>query len=67
MHIKHYNYIIYHRQCYDGFSGLFVAYLAGAINEHTNIYPNVPFTTNTPPEITGKDVLIVDVAYKYMY
>lgn len=64
MHNKYYNYIIYHKQCYDGFTGLFIAYLAKVIDKKTNIYPDVPFATNTPPDIKNKDVLIVDVAYK---
>lgn len=61
---RYYNHIIYHKQCFDGFTSLFIAYLAGAINKDTNIYPYVPSATSVPAGISGKDVLIVDVAYK---
>ena len=60
---RHYDHIIYHKQCFDGFTSLFVAYVAGVIDKDTSIYPDVPSATSTPPGVMGKDVLIVDVAY----
>lgn len=63
-HNRYYNHIIYHKQCLDGFSGLFVAYLAETIDKNTTIFPDVPSATSVPPGIIDKDVLIVDVAYK---
>jgi uncharacterized protein len=63
MYHKYFDYIIYHKQCLDGFSSLFVSYLAKTIKKNTIIYPDVPSTTTTPPNITNKNVLIMDVSY----
>ena len=61
---KHINYIIYHKQCLDGYSSLFVTFLTKIINKNTIIYPDVPSTTVTPPNVANKHVLIMDVSYK---
>lgn len=58
-----YNYIIFHRGCIDGFSGFFVAKYSGKLTNDVIIYPDVPFSKRVPPNIDGKDVLIIDVAY----
>lgn len=61
---KKFNYIIYHRSCLDGFSGFFVAYTSGRLTKDVIIYPDVPSAKMVPPDIDGKDVIIIDVAYR---
>jgi nanoRNase/pAp phosphatase (c-di-AMP/oligoRNAs hydrolase) len=61
---KTFNYAIYHRGCLDGFSGFFVAHISGKLTSDVVIYPDVPSTRMVPPDIDGKDVIIIDVAYK---
>jgi len=61
---QNYNYIIYHKACLDGFSGFFVAYTSGRLTKDVYIHEDVPSTTKIPPGIDGKDVLIIDVAYR---
>jgi uncharacterized protein len=61
---SNFNYIIYHRGCLDGFAGFLVAYTSGRLNKDAEIYSDVPSTTNVPPNIDGKDIIIIDVAYK---
>jgi nanoRNase/pAp phosphatase (c-di-AMP/oligoRNAs hydrolase) len=59
-----YNYIIFHRGCIDGFSGFFVAHYSGKLHKESIIYPDVPSTKRIPKNIEGKNVLIIDVAYR---
>ena len=61
--MQKYNYIIYHKDCLDGYSGLFIAYYYGAFDESSHIYPDVPSARTIPPGIKDKDILIIDVAY----
>jgi oligoribonuclease NrnB/cAMP/cGMP phosphodiesterase (DHH superfamily) len=61
---QNYNYIIYHKGCLDGFSGFFVAYISGRLTKDVHIYEDMPSTNKIPPDIDGKDILIIDVAYK---
>ena len=61
---KIFNYAIYHRGCLDGFSGFFVAHMSGRLAKDVVIYPDVPSAKMVPPDIEGKDVIIIDVAYK---
>lgn len=61
---KQFNYIIFHSGCMDGFSGYFVAYISGRLTHDVIIYEDVPSTVRIPPDIDGKDVIIIDVAYK---
>lgn len=63
-HKHQFNYIIYHKGCLDGFSGFFVCYLSGRLTDDVEIYPDVPSATNVPPNIGGKELIIIDVAYK---
>lgn len=58
------NYIIYHKNCPDGFTGL-VLFLCTRLWEEGNtiIYPDVPFSKNIPPDIENKNIIIIDVAY----
>jgi oligoribonuclease NrnB/cAMP/cGMP phosphodiesterase (DHH superfamily) len=60
-----YNYIIYHKGCFDGFTSFIILENSGKISKNAKIYPDVPSTTIIPKEIEDKDVIIMDVAYKY--
>ena len=62
--VKMFNYIIFHEGCIDGFSGLFVTILAGRLTSDVIIYGDSPYTKYVPQNITGKDIIIIDVAYK---
>jgi oligoribonuclease NrnB/cAMP/cGMP phosphodiesterase (DHH superfamily) len=61
---QNFNYIIYHKGCLDGFSGFFVAHISGRLTKDVFIYEDIPSTNRIPPDIDGKDMLIIDVAYK---
>jgi len=58
-----FNYIIYHKNCYDGFAGFFLLHHNNLIDTDAIIYPDQPFSKIIPPDIDNKDVIIVDVAY----
>jgi len=62
---KKYNYVIFHRKCLDGFTGFIILNNTHNIKHSALIYPDVPSATNIPPNITNKDIIIIDVAYKY--
>jgi oligoribonuclease NrnB/cAMP/cGMP phosphodiesterase (DHH superfamily) len=51
---------IYHGNCADGFSGAWV--VRRALGETTNFYPGV--YQNAPPDVSGRDVVLVDFSYK---
>lgn len=59
-----YNYVIYHKNCIDGFTSFFILYKSGLIDKKAIIYPDVPSAKTTPPNIDGKNVISMDVAYK---
>ena len=61
----YYNYVIFHRKCLDGFTGFIVLHKTKKIHHNALIYPDVPSAVVTPPNIHNKDVIIIDVAYKY--
>ena len=51
---------IYHHNCADGFTAAWVVKKAfGNVDFHPGKY-NEP-----PPDVTGRDVIIVDFSYKY--
>ena len=60
-----YNYVIFHRKCLDGYTGFIILQNSGKIDKHALIFPDVPSATTTPPNINNKNVIIIDVAYKY--
>jgi oligoribonuclease NrnB/cAMP/cGMP phosphodiesterase (DHH superfamily) len=60
-----YDYVIYHKRCYDGFTGFLILHNSNTIKKSAKIYPDVPSAKYLPPNIRGKDVIIIDVAYKY--
>jgi hypothetical protein len=61
---KTYNYVIYHKNCTDGFSGFFILTTTGLIAKDAMIFPDRPNANDVPHNIDGKDVIIIDVAYK---
>lgn len=60
-----YNYVIFHRGCFDGFTSFIILTKTGKISDDAIIYPDVPSTKTIPPKIENKNVIIMDVAYKY--
>lgn len=59
-----YNYIIYHKNCFDGFTGFFLFLKSKKWEEKPYVYPDVPFASQAPPDIEGKNIIAIDVAYK---
>ena len=60
-----YNYVIYHKRCFDGFTGFLILHQSKQIDRHALIYPDVPSATSIPQSLEGKNVIIIDCAYKY--
>jgi oligoribonuclease NrnB/cAMP/cGMP phosphodiesterase (DHH superfamily) len=60
-----YDYVIYHKRCYDGFTGFLILHNSNSIKKSAQIYPDVPSAKTIPPNIKGKNIIIIDVAYKY--
>ncbi len=56
------DYIIYHKNCIDGFTGLLLLSKI-CVNKSTIIYPDIPSTKYIPPNIKDKNIIIVDVSY----
>jgi oligoribonuclease NrnB/cAMP/cGMP phosphodiesterase (DHH superfamily) len=59
-----FDYIIYHSNCLDGFTGFFVAHISGKLTKDVYVHPDVPSTNKIPPNIQNKNVIIIDVAMK---
>ena len=60
-----YNYVIFHKGCNDGFASFIILNKSKLISNDAIIYQDVPSAKSVPQRITGKDVIIMDVAYKY--
>jgi len=58
-----YDYIIYHRNCFDGFSGFYLFMKSKLWIPKPIVFPDVPSSKKIPPNINGKNVIIIDVAY----
>lgn len=58
-----FDYVIYHKNCFDGFSSFFLLHHKHLISDDAIIYPDYPYSENIPPNIENKDVIAVDVAY----
>lgn len=61
----YYNYIIYHKKCPDGFTGFYILHMSKLIHRDAIIQPDVPNAKYPPPNLENKDIIIIDVAYKY--
>ena len=62
---KYYNYVIFHKKCPDGFTGFFILHKSKQIHYDAIILPDVPSAKTSPNNIENKDIIIIDVAYKY--
>jgi oligoribonuclease NrnB/cAMP/cGMP phosphodiesterase (DHH superfamily) len=60
-----YDYVIYHKKCLDGFTGFVILTKTHTIKKSAIIYPDVPSARSLPPNIDNKNIIIIDVAYKY--
>jgi len=64
-HSKHkYDYIIYHDNCPDGFTSFYLFMKTKLWTPKPTVYPSQPHAKEAPPDIDGKNVIIMDVAYK---
>ena len=61
--MEKYNYIIYHNNCIDGFTGFYLFLKTDRWEKRPIVYPDQPHSSSVPPSITGKNVIIIDVAY----
>ncbi len=59
-----YNYIIYHDNCVDGFTGFYLFMKTDKWEPKPTVYPDQPYAKSVPPDVDGKNVIIIDVAYK---
>jgi oligoribonuclease NrnB/cAMP/cGMP phosphodiesterase (DHH superfamily) len=64
--MKHiiYDYIIFHKNCFDGFSGFILFMNTKYHTKNIIIMPDVPSAKSPPVNIEGKNIIIIDVAYK---
>lgn len=63
--MRQYDYVIFHKNCLDGFTGFVILNNTGNISKDATIYPDIPAAKNAPHDIDNKNVIIIDVAYKY--
>jgi uncharacterized protein len=60
-----YNYAIYHKHCLDGFTSLMILIKAKRLTRDAKIWHDSPSARRPPDNINNKDIIIMDVAYKY--
>ena len=60
-----YDYVIFHKGCLDGFTSFVILNNTGTIGKDAIIFPDVPSAKIPPPQIDNKNIIIMDVAYKY--
>ena len=65
MSMHKYNYIIFHKGCFDGFTSFVILSNTNAIANDCVIFPDVPSAKYVPSQIENKNIIIMDVAYKY--
>ena len=61
----YYNFVIFHKKCPDGFTGFYILHMSNKIDKNAIIYPDVPSAKYPPQDIKNKNIIIIDVAYKY--
>jgi len=59
-----FDYVIFHRNCPDGYTSFFLLWNAKRISNDAIIFPDIPASKEAPPGIKNKTVIIMDVAYK---
>jgi oligoribonuclease NrnB/cAMP/cGMP phosphodiesterase (DHH superfamily) len=60
-----YNYVIFHRNCNDGFTSFIILNKSNTIDKNALIFADVPSARKAPHNIYDKDIIIMDVAYTY--
>lgn len=60
-----YDYVIFHKGCFDGFTSFIILNNTNTINKNAIIFPDVPSAKHPPSQIDNKNIIIMDVAYKY--
>lgn len=60
-----FNYVIFHKGCLDGFSCFVILSYLNLIADDAIIFQDVPSAKSVPKNIEGKNVIIMDTAYKY--
>lgn len=60
-----YNFVIFHKGCFDGFTSFIISTKTNTITSDAIIHPDVPSAKFPPQNIKNKNILIMDVAYKY--
>jgi oligoribonuclease NrnB/cAMP/cGMP phosphodiesterase (DHH superfamily) len=58
-----FDYIIYHRNCFDGFAGYVIFMQTENWIKGIKVYPDYPFSKIIPSNIKDKNIIIIDVAY----
>lgn len=58
-----FNYIIFHRNCLDGFTGFYLFMKTKKWEKKPIVFPDVPSAKYPPPNIDKKNIIIIDVAY----
>lgn len=61
--INKFDYIIYHKNCLDGFTGFMLFTQTNMYSKNSIVYPDIPAAKVIPPNIKNKDIIIIDVAY----
>ncbi|AYV83599.1 MAG: hypothetical protein Hyperionvirus9_16 [Hyperionvirus sp.] len=59
-----FNYVIFHKNCLDGYGGYVVLMRSNRVDPDAMVYPDVPSAKEIPPNIENKRVIVIDVAYK---
>jgi hypothetical protein len=60
-----YNYAIYHKNCLDGFTSLIILLKSKKLIDNSIVAYDMPSSETVPNGIDNKNVIIMDVAYKY--
>ena len=59
-----FDYVIFHKNCLDGFSSFIILTSTDFIADNAIIYPDIPSAKEPPPSLENKNIIIMDVAYK---
>lgn len=60
-----YDYVIFHKNCFDGFTSFMILQKTNNIHENAIVLADVPSAKTPPSNIENKNIVIMDVAYKY--
>lgn len=61
---KKYDYVIFHKNCFDGYTSFIILKKSKLISSNAIILPDVPSAKTPPDDIKNKNIIIMDVAYK---